>query len=65
MTVNVRQLAAQIYVQAVVPCITGKTVQGPGLDMLFREAATNSIAAAEEFAHCYDKQATLPAVPVA
>jgi len=65
MTINVKQLATQIYVQTVSPCIMERVIQGSSLDKLFRGAAANSIAAAEEFARCYDQQATLPAVPVA
>ena len=65
MTINVKQLATQIYIQTVAHCIGDRTIRRPDLDGLFRSAAESSIAAAEEFARCYEKQATLPAVPVA
>jgi hypothetical protein len=65
MTINVQQLAMQIYIETVSPCIMERTVQGSSLEKLFKGAAASSIAAAEEFVRCYEKQATLPAVPVA
>ena len=65
MSINIQQLAMQIYVQTVSPCIMERTIQGSSLDKLFKGAAASSIAAAEEFARSYEKQAVLPAVPVA
>jgi len=65
MSVNIRQLATQIYIQAVSPRIMENALYGPGLDKLFKEAAGNSIAAAEEFARAYERQASLPAMRVA
>jgi len=55
----------QIYVETVSPCIMERASQGSNLDKLFKAAATNSIAAAEEFARAYDGQKTLSATPVA
>ncbi len=65
MPIDIKQLATQIYIQTVSPCIMERAVQGSSLDKLFKGAAANSIAAAEEFARSYEKQASLPAVPVA
>ena len=55
----------QIYVETVSPCIMERASQGSNLDKLFKTAATNSIAAAEEFARAYDGQKTLSTAPVA
>ena len=65
MTINIQQLATQIYIQMVSPLILERASQGSNLDKFFKGAAANSIAAAEEFARCYEKQAVLPAIPAA
>jgi len=58
MSVDIKQLATQIYIQMVSPCIMERASQGSNLDKLFKGAAANSIAAAEEFARAYDQQTT-------
>jgi len=63
MSIDIKQLATQIYIQMVSPCIMERASQGSNLDKLFKGAAANSIAAAEEFARAYDEQTTLPAAP--
>lgn len=50
MAIDVQQLAMQIYIQTVSPGIRDRMAQGTSLEKLFKGAATNSIAAAEEFA---------------
>ena len=50
MAIDIQQLAMQIYIQTVSPGIMGRVAQGSSLDKLFKGAATNSMAAAEEFA---------------
>ena len=50
MAIDIQQLAMQIYVQTVSPGIMDRVVQGSSLEKLFKGAAENSIAAAEEFA---------------
>lgn len=65
MPIDVQQLAMQIYVETVSPCIMERASQGSNLDKLFKTAATHSIAAAEEFARAYDGQKALSAAPVA
>jgi hypothetical protein len=50
MAIDIQQLAMQIYVQTVSPGIMDRVVQGSSLQKLFKGAAENSIAAAEEFA---------------
>jgi hypothetical protein len=61
MPIDIQQLAMQIYIQTVSPGIMDRVVQGSSLEKLFKGAATNSIAAAEEFARAYD-QAPAPGV---
>jgi len=63
MTIDIEQLAAQIYIQTVSPCILERASQGSSLGKLFKGAAAHSIAAAEEFARVYSEQTTLPTVP--
>ena len=65
MPIDIKQLATQIYIQTVSPCIMERATQGSSLDKLFKGAAANSIAAAEEFARAYDAQTTLAAAPAA
>ena len=64
MAIDIKQLAAQIYVQTVSPDIMVRVSQGANLDKLFKTAAAQSIAAAEEFARTYDAQTTLAPAPV-
>ena len=54
MKIDIQQLAMQIYIQTVSPGIMDRVVQGSSLEKLFKGAAANSIAAAEEFARAYD-----------
>jgi hypothetical protein len=63
MAIDIQQLAAQIYIQTVSPDIMVRVSQGANLDKLFKGAAAQSIAAAEEFARVYDAQTTLAAAP--
>ena len=63
MPVDTQQLATQIYIQMIAPCLMERASQGSNLDKLFKGAAANSIAAAEEFARAYDEQMTLPTAP--
>ena len=65
MAIDIEQLAAQIYVQTVSPDIMVRVSQGANLDKLFKGAAAQSIAAAEEFARAYEGQAALRAASVA
>jgi hypothetical protein len=55
MAIDVQQLAMQIYIQTVSPGIMDRVVQGSSLEKLFKGAAANSIAAAEEFARAYER----------
>jgi hypothetical protein len=55
MAIDVRQLAMQIYIQTVAPGIRDRMAQGTSLEKLFKAAATNSIAAAEEFARACEQ----------
>jgi hypothetical protein len=55
MPIDIQQLAMQIYIQTVSPGIMDRVVQGSSLEKLFKGAATNSIAAAEEFARAFEK----------
>jgi hypothetical protein len=64
MAIDIQQLAAQIYVQTVSPDIMVRVSQGANLDKLFKGAAAQAIAAAEEFARAYNAQTTLAAAPV-
>lgn len=59
MAIDVQQLAMQIYIQTVSPGIMDRVIQGSSLEKLFKAAAENSIAAAEAFAHVFEK--TTPA----
>ena len=63
MPIDIKQLATQIYVQTVSPLIMERATQGSNMDKLFKGAAANSIAAAEEFARAYDLQMASPAGP--
>jgi hypothetical protein len=65
MAIDIEQLAAQIYVQTVSPDIMVRVSQGANLDKLFKGAAAQSIAAAEEFARAFEKREVLSAAPVA
>ena len=65
MAIDIEQLAAQIYVQTVSPDIMVRVSQGANLDKLFKGAAAQSIAAAEEFARSYEKREVISAAPVA
>ena len=62
--IDIERLATRIYVETVSPCIMERATQGSNLDKLFKAAAANSIAAAEEFARAYDGQKALSAAPV-
>ena len=64
MAINVEQLATQIYIQMIAPCLMERASQGSNLDKLYKAAAANSIGAAEEFARAYDAQKSLSAAPV-
>ena len=64
MPIDIERLATQIYIQMIAPCLMERASQGSNLDKLFKAAAANSIAAAEEFARAYDGQKTSSAVPV-
>jgi len=64
MAIDIEQLAAQIYVQTVSPDIMVRVSQGANLDKMFKSAAAQSIAAAEEFARACNAQTTLVAAPV-
>jgi hypothetical protein len=64
MAIDIQQLAAQIYVQTVSPDIMVRVSQGANLDKLFKGAAAQSIAAAEEFARAYNAQTALAVAPV-
>jgi len=55
MAIDVQQLAMQIYIQTVSPGIMDRVIQGSSLEKLFKGAAANSIAAAEEFARTYEQ----------
>ena len=55
MAIDVQQLAMQIYIQTVSPGIRDRMAQGTSLEKLFRGAAANSIAAAEEFARACEQ----------
>ncbi len=55
MSIDIKQLAMQIYIQTVSPGIMDRVVQGSSLEKLFKGAAANSIAAAEEFARAYEQ----------
>jgi hypothetical protein len=55
MKIDIQQLAMQIYIQTVSPGIMDRVVQGSSLEKLFKGAAVNSIAAAEEFARAYEQ----------
>jgi hypothetical protein len=55
MKIDIQQLAMQIYIQTVSPGIMDRVLQGTSLDKLFKGAAANSIAAAEEFARAYER----------
>lgn len=55
MSIDIQQLAMQIYIQTVSPGIMDRVAQGSSLDKLFKGAATNSIAAAEEFARACEQ----------
>ncbi|OGA22287.1 MAG: hypothetical protein A3I02_04540 [Betaproteobacteria bacterium RIFCSPLOWO2_02_FULL_67_26] len=55
MSIDIMQLATQIYVQTVSPGIMERVVQGSSLEKLFKGAAAQSIAAAEEFARAYEQ----------
>jgi hypothetical protein len=48
----------------IAPCLMERASQGSNLDKLYKTAAANSIAAAEEFARAYDGQKLSSAVPV-
>jgi len=61
MAVDIKQLAAQIYVQTVSPDIMVRVSQGANLDKMYKAAAAQSLAAAEAFAHACEEQAALPA----
>ncbi len=63
MAIDIQQLAAQIFVQTVSPDIMVRVSQGANLDKLFKGAAAQSIAAAEEFARAYDAQSSLAIAP--
>ena len=63
MAIDIEQLAAQIYIQTVSPDIMVRVSQGANLDKLFKGAAAQSIAAAEEFARAYDTQSALATAP--
>ena len=63
MPIDTRQLATQIYIQMIAPCLMERASQGSNLDKLYKTAAANSIAAAEEFARAYDGQKTSSAAP--
>jgi hypothetical protein len=63
--IDIERLATQIYTQMIAPCLMERASQGSNLDKLYKTAAANSIAAAEEFARAYDGQKTSSAVPVA
>ena len=56
MPIDTEQLATQIYIQMIAPCLMERASQGSNLDKLYKAAAANSIAAAEEFARAYDGQ---------
>ena len=64
MAIDIERLAAQIYVQTVSPDIMVRVSQGANLDKMFKSAAAQSIAAAEEFARACNAQTTLAAAPV-
>lgn len=64
MPIDIERLATQIYIQMIAPCLMERASQGSNLDKLFKGAAANSIAAAEEFARAYDSQKALAAAPV-
>lgn len=55
MSIDIQQLAMRIYIQTVSPGIMERVVQGVSLDKLFKGAARNSIAAAEEFARACEQ----------
>jgi hypothetical protein len=57
MPIDIQQLAMQIYIQTVSPGIMDRVVQGSSLDKLFKGAAANSLAAAEEFARACEQKA--------
>ena len=61
MPIDIERLAMQIYTQMIAPCLMERASQG---SKLYKTAAANSIAAAEEFARAYDGQKTSSAVPV-
>jgi hypothetical protein len=61
--IDIERLAMQIYVETVSPCIMERASQGSNLDKLFKAAAANSIAAAEEFSRVYEGQKSLSAAP--
>ena len=65
MAIDIEQLAAQIYAQTVSPDILVRVSQGANLEKLFKTAAVQSIAAAEEFSRACNAQTTLAAAPVA
>lgn len=60
MKIDIQQLAMQIYVQTVSPGIMDRVVQGSSLDKLFKGAAKNSLAAAEEFARACEETTEAP-----
>lgn len=64
MPIDIEQLATQIYIQMIAPCLMERASQGSNLDKLYKAAAANSIAAAEEFARAYDGQKKLSTAPV-
>jgi hypothetical protein len=57
MSIDIQQLAMQIYIQTVSPGIMDRVVQGSSLDKLFKGAAAHSLAAAEEFARACEQKA--------
>ena len=65
MAIDIERLAAQIYIQTVSPDIMVRVSQGANLDKLYKGAAEQSIAAAEEFARSCEKRKVLSAAPVA
>jgi hypothetical protein len=62
--IDTERLATQIYIQMIAPCLMERASQGANLDKLFKTAAANSIAAAEEFARACDGQKASSAAPV-
>ncbi len=61
MAIDIKQLAAQIFIQTVSPDIMVRVSQGANLDKMYKAAAVQSLVAAEVFARTCEEQSAVPA----